>query len=76
MFGGGFLFNHGYQMKFSVVVSCLTMVIRCSDLYSLVVVSCFTMVIRCSVLWWFPVRPRLSDVVFGGGFLFNHGYQM
>ena len=29
------------------------------------------MVIRCSVLWWFPVLPWLSDVVFCGCFLFD-----
>ena len=55
-----------------MVVSCFTMVIRCSVscgflfyhgylMLCSVVVSCFTMVIRCSV---------------SGGFLFYHGYQM
>ena len=33
MFCGGFLFDHGYQIKFFVSVSCLTMVIRCSVLW-------------------------------------------
>ena len=39
-------------------------------------VFCMTPVIRCSVLWWFLVLPWLSDVVFCGGFLFDHVYQM
>ena len=45
-------------------------------MYGSVMVSCLNMFIRCSVLGWFPARPRLSDVLFYGGFLFDHGYKM
>ena len=75
-----------------MVVSCLTIVIKCSVLWGFPVcpwlsdvVLCDgflfyngyqTEVIRCCVLWWFPVLPLLSYVVLCDGILSDLGYEI